>query len=207
MAPIGFTLSPGKNYIAQRFLTMNSEGWRPLKGGRFEKVGYLNTGLVYAGPNGSMRPPLRMAHSEMPWAGKFGEALSGSINKRRTLGMTFVHIPGGALNLFARVEQGGLGISCPPGIEPGCTWYQQSLAHHLRHELVERVNQTVTLGVDLNVLVGTTGEWDAGASKVLKHIACAVAARTREEADHMYGIFIQQLCVVVRCFRARAPPC
>jgi len=65
----------------------------------------------------------------------------------------------------------------------------------------------VTLGVDLNVLVGTTGEWDAGASKVLKHIACAVAARTREEADHMYGIFIQQLCVVVRSFRARAPPC
>lgn len=94
MAAIGFTLSPGKNYIAKRFLTMNSEGWRPLnKGGRFEKVGYLNTGLVYAGPNGSMRPPLRMAHSEMPWAGKFGEALSGSINKRRTLGMTFVHIP------------------------------------------------------------------------------------------------------------------
>ena len=95
VAAIGFTLSPGKNYIAQRFLTMNSEGWRPLKGGRFEKVGYLNTGLVYAGPNGSMRPPLRMAHSEMPWAGKFGEALSGSTNKRRTLGMTFVHIPAG----------------------------------------------------------------------------------------------------------------
>ena len=136
---------------------MNSEGWRPLKGGRFEKVGYLNTGLVYAGPNGSMRPPLRMAHSEMPWAGKFGEALSGSINKRRTLGMTFVHIPaGGCTELICPSRARWIGyISCPPGIEPGCTWYQQSLAHHLRHELVERVNQTVTLGVDLNVLVGT----------------------------------------------------
>ena len=41
---------------------------------------------------------------------------------------------GGALNLFARVEQGGLGITCPPGIEPGWTWYQQSLAHHRRHQ-------------------------------------------------------------------------
>jgi len=54
------------------------------------------------------------------------------------------------------------------------------------------------------MVVETTGEWDAGASKVLKHIACAVAARTGEEADHMYGIFVQQLCIVVRSFRARA---
>ena len=120
---------------------MNSEGWRPFKGGRFEKVGYLNTGLVYAGPNGSMRPPLRMAHSEMPWTGKFDETLSGSINKHGTLGR-LLHYYGnvvrahtrGALNLFARVEQGGLGISCPPGIEPGWTWYQQSLAHQLSHQ-------------------------------------------------------------------------
>ena len=36
---IGFTLSPGKNYISGSFLTVNSEGWRPLKNGRFEKLG------------------------------------------------------------------------------------------------------------------------------------------------------------------------
>ena len=41
---IGFTLSAGKNYVSESFLTVNSEGWRPLKNGRFEKVGYLNTG-------------------------------------------------------------------------------------------------------------------------------------------------------------------
>ena len=65
VAAIGFSLSPGKNYISSSFLTVNSEGWRPLKNGRLEKVGYLNTGL-YSGPNGSMRPPLRQAHAEMP---------------------------------------------------------------------------------------------------------------------------------------------
>ena len=34
----------------------------------------------------------------------------------------------GTLNLFARVEQGGLGVRRPPGIEPGWTYYQKSLA-------------------------------------------------------------------------------
>ena len=98
----------------------------------------------------------------MPWAGKFDEALKGCINKHRTLGRLLhyygkdvrEHTRGGAPNLFAKVEQGGLGIALPPGIEPGWTWYQRSLAHHLRHQLVERVNQSVTLGVDLNILVG-----------------------------------------------------
>ena len=155
-------MSPGKNYIASKFLTVNSEAWWPLTNGRFEKIGYLNTGLVYSGPNGSMRPPLRLSHAEMPWTGKFDEALKGCINKHRTLGRLLhyygkdvrEHTRGGALNLFAKVEQGGLGIALPPGIEPGWTWYQRSLAHHLRHQLVERVNQSVTLGVDLNILVG-----------------------------------------------------
>ena len=86
VAAIGFTLSPGKNYIASKFLTVNSEAWRPLNNCRFEKICYLNTGLVYSGPNGSMRPPLRLSHAEMPWTGKFDEALKGCINKHRTLG-------------------------------------------------------------------------------------------------------------------------
>ena len=82
VAAIGFTLSPGKNYIAEKFLTVNSEGWRPLKNGRFEKIGYLNTGLgmaVCVHLSGS-------AHAEMPWTGKFDEALQGCIKKHRTLG-------------------------------------------------------------------------------------------------------------------------
>ena len=116
VAAIGFTLSPGKNYIASKFLTVNSEAWRPLQNGRFEKIGCLNTGLVYSGPDGVLRPPLRMAHAEMPWTGKFDEALRGSINKHRALGRLLhyygkdvrAHTRGSALNLFAKVEQGGL---------------------------------------------------------------------------------------------------
>lgn len=85
VAAIGFTLSPGKNYVSSAFLTVKSEGWKPLTNGRFEKIGYLNTGLVYSGPDGSMRPPLRWAHATMPWTGKFEEALNGAQNPKRTI--------------------------------------------------------------------------------------------------------------------------
>ena len=134
-----------------------------MKNGRFEKLGYLNTGLIYAGPNGTMRPPLRQAHAEMPWTGKFQEALNGCCNAKRTLGRLLrfygndvkAHSMGGRLNLFARVEQGGLGVTCPPGIEPGWTWFQQALAHHLRHKLMSFFDETETsLGTDLNLIVG-----------------------------------------------------
>ena len=133
VAMIGFTLSPGKNYISSAFLTVNSEGWKPLPNGRFEKVGYLNTGLVYSGPDGSMRPPLRAAHATMPWTGKFQECLNGAQNPKRTIGRLLqfygkdikAHTLNGTLNLFARVEQGGLGVRRPPGIEPGWTYYQK----------------------------------------------------------------------------------
>ena len=147
---IGFTLSPGKNYVSDKFVTFNSEGWRPLSNGRFQKVGYLNTGLVYSGPDGSMRPPLRAAHSQMPWTGKFEEALNGALNRKRAMARLLqfygtdvrCHTLNGTLNLFARVEQGGLGIRRPPGIEPGWTYYQQSLAHYLRHKILSAVEET-----------------------------------------------------------------
>lgn len=80
VAMIGFTLSPGKNYISSAFLTVNSEGWKPLPNGRFEKVGYLNTGLVYTAPDGSM------AHATMPWTGKFQECFNGAQSPKRTIG-------------------------------------------------------------------------------------------------------------------------
>ena len=60
----------------------------------------------------------------------------------------------GTLNLFARVEQGGLGISCPPGIEPGGTLFQQALAHHLRRQLFDSLEEEASLGPELNLLVG-----------------------------------------------------
>ena len=160
---IGFSLSQGKNYFAGAFLTVNSEGWRPMKNGRFQKLGYLNTGLIYAGPNGSMRPPLRQSHAEMPWTGKFQECLNGCVNPKRTLGRllhfygndVWSHTKGGRLNLFAKVEQGGLGISLPPGTEPGWTWFQKALAHHLRHKVFNFFEECkVSLGAEMNSLLG-----------------------------------------------------
>lgn len=61
------------------------------------------------------------------------------------------HTLGGTLNLFARVEQGGLEIKRPPGIEPGWTFYQQSRAHHLRRKVLNAVDETRSLGFDLTI--------------------------------------------------------
>ena len=54
------------------------------------------------------------------------------------------------------------------------------------------------------MVVETTGHWDVGAARVLRHIATAVAARTGDLADHVHNSMLQELCVVVRSFRARA---
>ena len=59
------------------------------------------------------------------------------------------------LNLFAKVEQGGLGISLPPGIEPGWTWFQKALSHHLRHKVFNFFEECeVSLGAEMNSLLG-----------------------------------------------------
>ena len=42
---------------------------------------------------------------------------------------------------------------------------------------------------------------------MLRHIAIAVAARIGDLADHMYKSMLQEFCVVVRSFRARAALC
>ena len=160
---IGFSLSLGKNYFSGTFLTVNSEGWRPMKNGRFQKFGYLNTGLIYAGPSGTMRPPLRQSHAEMPWTGKFQECFerlcqskayawpAPPLLRKRCV----VPHERRLLNLFAKVEQGGLGISLPPGIEPGWTWFQKALSHHLRHKVFNFFEECeVSLGAEMNSLLG-----------------------------------------------------
>ena len=54
------------------------------------------------------------------------------------------------------------------------------------------------------LVVETTGHWEAGASRVLKQIAGAVAARTGTEPGPLHDSLLQELSVVVRSFRARA---
>ena len=50
----------------------------------------------------------------------------------------------------------------------------------------------------------TTGHWEPGAAGVLRHVAMAAAARSGEEAGGLHHRLLQELCVVVRSFRARA---
>jgi hypothetical protein len=54
------------------------------------------------------------------------------------------------------------------------------------------------------MVVESTGEWDSGAAIVLKHIARAVAARQGEEPGPLHAALLQELCVTVRSYRARA---
>ena len=78
-----------------------------------------------------------------------GSGFSVRFTPQRNLSLEQIraHTLGGTLNLFA------LGIKRPPGIEPGWTFYQQSLAHHLRHKVLNAVEETRSLGSDLNCLL------------------------------------------------------
>ena len=54
------------------------------------------------------------------------------------------------------------------------------------------------------MVVETTGHWDAGAARVLKQLAGAVAARAGEDPATLRGCLLQELSVAVRSFRAQA---
>ena len=54
------------------------------------------------------------------------------------------------------------------------------------------------------IVVKTTGPWEKLAGVVLQHIARALASRTGEEPDTVHTALLQELCVVVRGFGARA---
>ena len=49
-----------------------------------------------------------------------------------------------------------------------------------------------------------SGSWDAAALKILFHLACAVATRTGEDSATCSSLLLQQLCVSIRSYRARA---
>ena len=54
------------------------------------------------------------------------------------------------------------------------------------------------------MVVETTGNWDARAFKVLRHIAQGVASRTGTDPATTLSTLLQEASVVVRGFRARA---
>ncbi|CAE7570527.1 unnamed protein product [Symbiodinium microadriaticum] len=54
------------------------------------------------------------------------------------------------------------------------------------------------------MVVEATGAWDKGAAIVIKHVARAAAARMGLDPVQTHACFLQELCVVVRSWRARA---
>ena len=60
-------------------------------------------------------------------------------------------------------------------------------------------------GVKLVPMVAEcSGAWDAGAVKILHHVARAVATRTGEDSASCTSLLLQQLDVTIRSYRARA---
>ena len=54
------------------------------------------------------------------------------------------------------------------------------------------------------MVIETTGAWDPAATKILKHIAHAFAARTGADLATALGLLHQEACVCLRSWRARA---
>jgi hypothetical protein len=146
----GFTLSAGKNYISPDFVTINSEGFVQRTDGHLEKVGFLNTGLLYSGRSVERRVDfqeekkarvgLRPENREMPFAPKVNRVITESNDPRRTLlrvhelfreDIAF-HTHRGEINMHATPELGGLGIVLPDDCTTRFTPWQQRVAGYLR---------------------------------------------------------------------------
>lgn len=80
------------------------------------------------------------------------------------------------------------------------TAYSQVKADHLRaSELC--AEQGVRF---LPLVVESTGNWPPAASRALKFVAQAAAAREGADVPTLFGEFLQELCVTARRWRARA---
>jgi hypothetical protein len=154
VARVGFTLSPGKNYISPVFVTVNSEGYvyRPDKRKpTFQPVHFLNTGLLYTGgsverrvdwdsPNDRIKAGLRPENREMPFVPKINRVISESCDPKRTLLRVHAfyrdeirhHTMNGEINMHAAPELGGLGVVLPHGCTTRFTPWQQKVAGYLR---------------------------------------------------------------------------
>jgi hypothetical protein len=157
----GFTLSAGKNYISPDFVTINSEGFVPTVGTKkipggttktisFTKVGFLQTGLLYAGKSETevdwrdepkVKVGARVEHREMPFVPKINAILAEACDPRRALKRVHAfyrdeiqfHTHRGEISLHACPELGGLGVTIPDGHSTYFTAWQQRVAGFLRH--------------------------------------------------------------------------
>jgi hypothetical protein len=145
----GFTLSVGKNYIHKSVLTVNSELWvfhenKKAKTHRFERLDYLNTGILYGTPTewtGAVKPARRQELEMKPFSTQLDDLLRMSPDPLWTMHRLWPlwkedikkHTRDGQLNLFAPQALGGLGIMRPEGWTTKFTPWQQKVAGALYH--------------------------------------------------------------------------
>lgn len=146
---VGFTLSPGKNYISEHFLTANSAAYLHFKGDatrahRFELIPYLNTGLLYSSYTERQKRTvgLRNELRALPFTQLANQLVDGAADKPRAM-RRFISLfksditkytGRGARNLFAAVPLGGLGVQRPEGFTTSYTFLQRQLAGFLRRK-------------------------------------------------------------------------
>jgi hypothetical protein len=147
----GFTLSAGKNYISPDFVTINSEGFVHKSNGDLEKVGFLNTGLLYSGRSverevdfrcKDVKTGLRPENREMPFTAKVNRVITESCDPRRTLLRVHhffradikFHTHSGDINMHGAPELGGLGVVLPDDCTTRFTAWQQRVAGYLRQK-------------------------------------------------------------------------
>nr|UJQ92727.1 MAG: putative RNA-dependent RNA polymerase [Narnaviridae sp.] len=151
----GFTLSPGKNYLAKSYVTINSEAFIHRPGAQsvpFVKLPFLNPGLLYAGRSVEReleagqwshgpRVGIRPENGEMPFTAKVNRIVTEAADPHRALlrvhelfrAEIAYHTHHGEINMHAAPELGGLGIVLPDGAQTRFTAWQQRVAGFLQN--------------------------------------------------------------------------
>jgi len=134
----GFRLSVGKNYIHNQLLTVNSEMWRWNKlhsAPSFTRVRHLDVGLLMNDNSAQ-----RLENRTLPLAERLQRVLEGANNKARIWNRLKHYYcedlkkwtQEGKYNVFATLQQGGLGVEKPDIVPNQFTKYQRRFAGWMR---------------------------------------------------------------------------
>lgn len=136
-AEVGFSLSPGKNYVHRRYLTVNSQAYDFNPETKVLKpIGFFNVGLLVGQSKVSHRRTAQLT----PLQGKYEEVIRGAWSKLRAH-HRFVHYNrstiedltyGGRFSLFIDPLLGGLGFPLHPEVatEVNFTRFQKGFARY-----------------------------------------------------------------------------
>jgi len=143
---IGFSLSPGKNYVHPRYLCVNSEGYLYNPAARsLRKVGFLNVGLMIGQAKISRREGAQLT----PIQGKYDAVIEGAANRVRAH-RRFLHYNReviavltnrGLYSMFVDPLLGGLGFNLSPDVTTTVTFtkFQKGFASFCYQRLVDGV--------------------------------------------------------------------